>query len=104
MNGRVRSWVLQVLLSQVHRLRALVLLGRFLDMGAWAVDLALSGGWVGGLSGVAGRPCRVTCLPWPCLGGHACRGAGLLMHMHPSAFLGWAAGRWQSRDPSNRQR
>lgn len=33
----------QVLLSQVHRLRALVLLGRFLDMGAWAVDLALSG-------------------------------------------------------------
>jgi hypothetical protein len=34
---------LQVLLSQVHRLRALVLLGRFLDMGAWAVDLALSG-------------------------------------------------------------
>lgn len=35
--------LLQVLLSQVHRLRALVLLGRFLDMGAWAVDLALSG-------------------------------------------------------------
>lgn len=34
---------LQVLLSQVHRLRALVLLGRFLDMGSWAVDLALSG-------------------------------------------------------------
>lgn len=34
----------QVLLSQVHRLRALVLLGRFLDMGAWAVDLALSVG------------------------------------------------------------
>lgn len=36
--------VLQVLLSQVHRLRALVLLGRFLDMGCWAVDLALSVG------------------------------------------------------------
>lgn len=36
--------VLQVLLSQVHRVRALVLLGRFLDMGAWAVDLALSVG------------------------------------------------------------
>ena len=36
--------VLQVLLSQVHRLRALVLLGRFLDMGGWAVDLALSVG------------------------------------------------------------
>ncbi|KDD71766.1 hypothetical protein H632_c4438p0, partial [Helicosporidium sp. ATCC 50920] len=36
--------VLQVLLSQVHRLRALVLLGRFLDMGVWAVDLALSVG------------------------------------------------------------
>ncbi len=34
----------QVLLSQVHRLRALVLLGRFLDMGGWAVDLALSVG------------------------------------------------------------
>jgi regulator-associated protein of mTOR len=33
-----------VLLSQVHRLRALVLLGRFLDMGGWAVDLALSVG------------------------------------------------------------
>lgn len=37
------AW-LQVLLSQVHRLRALVLLGRFLDMGRWAVDLALSVG------------------------------------------------------------
>lgn len=36
--------VLQVLLSQVHRLRALILLGRFLDMGVWAVDLALSVG------------------------------------------------------------
>ena len=33
-----------MLLSQVHRLRALVLLGRFLDMGPWAVDLALSVG------------------------------------------------------------
>ncbi len=28
----------------MHRLRALVLLGRFLDMGPWAVDLALSVG------------------------------------------------------------
>ncbi|XP_024365360.1 regulatory-associated protein of TOR 1 isoform X3 [Physcomitrium patens] len=36
--------VLQVLLSQSHRFRALVLLGRFLDMGAWAVYLALSVG------------------------------------------------------------
>lgn len=36
--------VLQVLLSQCHRFRALVLLGRFLDMGHWAVDLALSVG------------------------------------------------------------
>ncbi|KAL3633363.1 Regulatory-associated protein of TOR 1 [Castilleja foliolosa] len=36
--------VLQVLLSQLHRFRALVLLGRFLDMGSWAVDLALSVG------------------------------------------------------------
>ena len=31
--------VLQVLLSQVHRLRALELLGRFLDLGPWAVSL-----------------------------------------------------------------
>ncbi|XP_078436258.1 regulatory-associated protein of TOR 1 [Wolffia australiana] len=36
--------VLQVLLSQSHRFRALVLLGRFLDMGPWAVDQALSVG------------------------------------------------------------
>jgi regulator-associated protein of mTOR len=36
--------LLQVLLSQVHRLRALTLLGRFLDMGSWAVNLALSVG------------------------------------------------------------
>ena len=40
--------VLQVLLSQVHRLRALSLLGRFLDMGSWAVDLALSGKFLKG--------------------------------------------------------
>ena len=36
--------MLQVLLSQVHRLRALELLGRFLDLGPWAVNLALSVG------------------------------------------------------------
>ncbi|CAJ2670929.1 unnamed protein product [Trifolium pratense] len=36
--------ILQVLLSHCHRFRALVLLGRFLDMGPWAVDLALSVG------------------------------------------------------------
>nr|XP_039265005.1 regulatory-associated protein of mTOR-like [Styela clava] len=36
--------VLQVLLSQVHRLRALELLGSFLDLGPWAVSLALSVG------------------------------------------------------------
>ncbi|XP_054159125.1 regulatory-associated protein of mTOR-like isoform X2 [Oppia nitens] len=36
--------VLQVLLSQVHRSRALDLLGRFLDLGPWAVHLALSVG------------------------------------------------------------
>ncbi|KAI1301766.1 Regulatory-associated protein of mTOR [Halotydeus destructor] len=36
--------VLQVLLSQVHRLRALHLLGDFLDLGPWAVNLALSVG------------------------------------------------------------
>lgn len=35
---------MQVLLSQVHRLRALELLSRFLDLGAWAVNLALSVG------------------------------------------------------------
>ncbi len=34
--------VLQVLLSQQHRLRALVLLSRFLDLGPWAVTLALT--------------------------------------------------------------
>ena len=33
--------VLQVLLSQVHRLRALELLGRFLDLGPWAVSLVI---------------------------------------------------------------
>ncbi|XP_046663293.1 regulatory-associated protein of mTOR isoform X2 [Homalodisca vitripennis] len=36
--------VLQVLLSQIHRLRALELLGKFLDLGPWAVNLALSVG------------------------------------------------------------
>ncbi|KAL3274395.1 hypothetical protein HHI36_015788 [Cryptolaemus montrouzieri] len=36
--------VLQVLLSQIHRMRALELLGRFLDLGPWAVNLALSVG------------------------------------------------------------
>ena len=36
--------VLQVLLSQVHRLRALMLLSKFLDLGRWAVNLALSVG------------------------------------------------------------
>ncbi|MBN3314271.1 RPTOR protein, partial [Atractosteus spatula] len=40
-NGQER---LRVLLSQVHRLRALDLLGRFLDLGPWAVSLALSVG------------------------------------------------------------
>jgi len=34
--------VLQVLLSQVHRLRALILLSKFLDLGPRAVNLALS--------------------------------------------------------------
>lgn len=34
--------VLQVLLSQVHRLRALILLSKFLDLGPWAVYLSLS--------------------------------------------------------------
>lgn len=36
--------VLQVLLSKQHRLRALQLLARFLGLGAWAVNLALSVG------------------------------------------------------------
>lgn len=35
---------LQVLLSPVHRLRALGLLYQFLELGAWGVDLALSVG------------------------------------------------------------
>jgi regulator-associated protein of mTOR len=34
--------VLQVLLSQGHRLRALVLLARFLDKGSWAVNLVFN--------------------------------------------------------------
>lgn len=34
--------VLQVLLSQAHRLKALILLCRFLDLGPWAVNIALS--------------------------------------------------------------
>ena len=34
--------VLQVLLSQQHRLQALILLSRFLDLGPWAVSLALT--------------------------------------------------------------
>ena len=34
----------QVLLSQCHRFRALLLLGRFLDMGPWAVDLVVIDG------------------------------------------------------------
>ena len=36
--------MLQVLLSQAHRVRALCLLARFLDMGSWAVNHALSVG------------------------------------------------------------
>lgn len=34
--------VLQVLLSQAHRVKALILLSRFLDLGPWAVSLALT--------------------------------------------------------------
>ncbi|CCM02264.1 uncharacterized protein FIBRA_04347 [Fibroporia radiculosa] len=34
--------VLQVLLSQPHRLRALILLSQFVDLGPWAVDLVLA--------------------------------------------------------------
>ncbi|PAV89798.1 hypothetical protein WR25_21626 isoform A [Diploscapter pachys] len=36
--------VLQVLLSQAHRLRALELLAKFLDLGQWAIDFSLSVG------------------------------------------------------------
>lgn len=36
--------VLQFLLSQAHRLQALELLGRFLDLGPWAVHAALNVG------------------------------------------------------------
>lgn len=45
--GSVSFSLFQVLLSQVHRLRALDLLGRFLDLGPWAVSLV-----------------RVFCLTW----------------------------------------
>ncbi|KAK0554758.1 Target of rapamycin complex 1 subunit kog1 [Tilletia horrida] len=34
--------VLQVLLSQEHRVRALILFGQFFDLGPWAVDLCLT--------------------------------------------------------------
>lgn len=43
-NYIVLLYVVQVLLSQAHRLRALDLLGRFLDLGPWAVNLTLSVG------------------------------------------------------------
>ncbi len=36
--------VIQFLLSQAHRLQALELLGKFLDLGSWAVSLSLSVG------------------------------------------------------------
>ena len=36
--------VLQVLLSQLHRLRALKLLAEFLDLGDWATNMSLSVG------------------------------------------------------------
>ncbi|GLD93241.1 hypothetical protein PINS_up001833 [Pythium insidiosum] len=52
--------VLQVLLSQVHRLRALVLLKRFLDLGPWAVNLALSVGIFLTCSSCCSRP-RLSC-------------------------------------------
>ena len=87
----------QVLLSQVHRLRALVLLGRFLDMGAWAVDLALSGarGW-GSRSGAP-------CCGWAVGGcvGRACHAPGAwAADMAPSGAR--AAGRavkaWAGRE------
>lgn len=41
---KLNFYAKQVLLSQVHRLRALELLGKFLDLGPWAVNLALSVG------------------------------------------------------------
>lgn len=41
-HSEVVLFLFQVLLSQCHRFRALVLLGRFLDMGPWAVDLVIS--------------------------------------------------------------
>ena len=62
--------VLQVLLSQVHRLRALELLGRFLDLGPWAVSLVGSSlSYLHHLSQVSGRQwgsdgasaCHTTC-------------------------------------------
>ncbi|PPD76918.1 hypothetical protein GOBAR_DD26170 [Gossypium barbadense] len=49
------SYANQVLLSQCHRFRALVLLGRFLDMGPWAVDLSEAG--ANNHSRTASNPC-----------------------------------------------
>lgn len=48
-----------MLLSQVHRLRALDLLGRFLDLGPWAVSLvrAFSLPWGSGLGRAESRLC-----------------------------------------------
>ena len=40
----LRNFVLQVLLSQVYRPRALELLGSFLALGPWAVNLVLNVG------------------------------------------------------------
>ncbi|KAJ8501646.1 hypothetical protein ONZ45_g12060 [Pleurotus djamor] len=53
--------VLQVLLSQPHRLRALILLSQFVDLGPWAVHLVLSIGifpYISKLLGAAGTDLR----------------------------------------------
>ncbi|KAL0951936.1 hypothetical protein HGRIS_008588 [Hohenbuehelia grisea] len=53
--------VLQVLLSQPHRLRALILLSQFVDLGPWAVHLVLSIGifpYISKLLGAAGSDLR----------------------------------------------
>lgn len=56
--------ILQVLLSQVHRLRALDLLGRFLDLGPWAVSLVSTydGLWGGGVWKEKGSFYKVRCM------------------------------------------
>lgn len=76
----------QVLLSQVHRLRALDLLGRFLDLGPWAVSLVrvLRGaGWGGPARPAVGTPGSL----WASAGCRGIWGLLLLCPLVPFAVL-----------------